>query len=175
MKTISSASKETDADDSAVLLRKAREAAVRFIGISTRSSGAVAASLTRAGFGPDIVEHTVSDLERDGYIRNEVVARRILKEADERAIESYAALKSRMTRLGVPDPIAEQVLEGRPVDVVTAEKLIGAAFSGGPDKTDDPRVRRSQAKRMVRLLASRGYDPDTIEEAVRKTMGDMDD
>ena len=164
-----------DAEDRKRLLRKAREDAVAYIGISARTSGAVAASLRRSGYAEDVVAEVVDALAEDGYLKDREVARALLARADGKTAESREALRERMLRRGVPAGIAEETL-GRVVDDrESATALLRGRF---PDREIDALETESEARhlaaRMARFLASRGYDPETAAEAVGKVLERFD-
>ncbi len=164
-----------EAEERKGLLRKAREDAVAFIGISARTSGAVAASLRRSGYAEEVVDGVVDSLREDGYLKDKEIARALLARSGGKLAESRDALRDRMTRRGVPSDVSEQVLGDAEEDRVSASSLLRVQFPESRlDALKTPSDANRMAVRMVRFLASRGYDAETAEEAVRKALERFD-
>jgi len=160
-----------DAQERRRLLRKAREDAVAFIGISARTTGAVTASLRRSGYPDDVAEEVAATLKEDGYLKDREVARALLARSSGKSAESRDALRERMLRRGVPTDIAESALEAAAEDRSSAEALLAVKFpvEALAAVTTNAEANRL-AVRMVRFLAARGYDPETAAEAVGKAL-----
>jgi regulatory protein len=157
------------------LLRKAREDAVAFIGISARTSGAVAASLRRFGHADDIVDEVVAGLSEDGYVKDREVARALLARNDGKAAEARDAMRDRMLRRGIPFEVAEETLADAGEDRATAVDLLHLKFADHEIEAVASRAEANRlAVRMARFLASRGFDPETAAEAVGKALERFD-
>ena len=160
-----------DSPERAGILRQAREAAVAFIGVSIRTSGAVAGKLLRAGFPPDVVEETVAMLAEDGYLKDDAVARSVVANASGKSAESRDALRARLHRRGVDREAAERAMGKAPDDLASARTLLAERFGKEIDALSTEEEAFRLGMRMARFLASRGYGEDDAEEAVGLALG----
>lgn len=160
-----------DSPDRADALRRARETAVAYIGVSARTSGAVSGMLLRSGYPPDVVDETVAALAEDGYLRDDAVARAVVANASGKAAESRDALRARLHRRGVDREAAERALEKAPDDLASARTLLEERFGKEIEALSTDAEAFRLGMRMARFLASRGYGEDDTEEAVGLALG----
>lgn len=153
-------------NDDLSLLATARETAVKFIGISKKSSGRVRDHLLHKGYSSELCELAVSGLIEDGFIDDERVARAVLASRRGTKAEGRFHLRARMIDRGIPDDVSDRILASSPSDSDTiAEWLHDFYKSDGPIDLSRNDYRPTVAK-ISRLLVSRGYSYDLISHAL---------
>ncbi len=154
-----------------------RAAAIRYIGIAKKSSGQVRLFLTRDYFDSEQIEATVAGLIEDGYVDDERVGRRILRERQAGKAESRAALCDRMVRQGVAVEIARRLARESSEDVESASGLVRLRFARELAQTgqDETGNKRRLYLKMSRFLRSRGYAQETVRRVLRESMEGMQD
>ncbi len=144
----------------------AREAAARLLAERERSKGELLLRLARRGVKPDKAERLVSDLARSGAVDDSrfagLVARAIVR--DKPAGAGLIRAKLRMKRIDreTASAAAVEALAGR-------DPLTDALALARPRlKALDPRLdNQAKARRLLGLLARRGFDSETAMTAVR--------
>lgn len=145
-----------------------RSAAIRHIGISRKSSGQVRQYLNRHFDDPDLVEATIAALAEEGYVDDQRVGRRILRDRQSGKTESKAALRNRMVRQGVPESIAKQLSDESADDQDTAARLLRQKFGRDLERIRQEPMdeKRRLIMKMSRFLMSRGYSPEIVRKTV---------
>ena len=142
---------------------EARNAALRLLKSRDRSVDEIAQRLSRKGWEPDIVQRVTADLLRVGLLDDEAMARRWVGLQLERKPAGAAWLRSALRRRGVDAQLVESVLEefadqtGSEASAVDLLRRQSARYMN----LDRDRARR----RMLGLLARRGFDPETASGA----------
>lgn len=150
-------------------LQEARSEAISFLGLAKKPSGQVAASLRRKDFSETVITAVLSDLQADGYLDDLLLARRMLRQRQDRQAESRAALRQRMLAYGLAESAADMALAESADDLTTAQTLLDRKFGSNPAAPDSPNtVVRSLLQKMARFLSSRGYDADLIEQILER-------
>ncbi|MBN1892775.1 MAG: RecX family transcriptional regulator [Clostridiales bacterium] len=146
--------------------QNARYEAVKFIGISKKSSGRVRSHLLNKGFSSQLCDLTVSELIDDRYIDDARVARSILNTRKGSKSEGRVRLRARLQERGIPDDVAEESLLDFPSDSETVIELLKSKFkSEGPVELDREDFRATITK-TTRFLVSRGYSYDLVSHAL---------
>lgn len=156
-------------------LRTVRSAAIRHIGIASRSSGAVRSFLLHEGFSDDIITDVIAGLFEEGYLDDNRPARRILRERQAGKAESQSALRSRLLRQGVSLDVVDAVSEDMVPDAETALELVRSRF--GRDlqafASLDREAKRRQIGKIGRFMQSRGYAVPVISTAIAKVLAEV--
>jgi len=123
-------------------------------------------SLLNKGFDRDVCTEVVSDLQADGYINDEKVARSILSSRKGTKSEGRLRLRARMIEQGVSEDVTRKVLLSSPSDSESVDELIRSLY-----KTDGPVEINREEYRMIlaklsRLLVNRGYPYDLVAQAL---------
>jgi regulatory protein len=144
----------------------AREAAVRLLAMRERSKGELLLRLTRRGVKPDKAERLVSDLARSGAVDDTrfagLVARSIVRDKPAGARLIRAKLREKRVDPETASAAAAEALAGR-------DPLSDAlALARSRLKSLGPRLdNQTRARRLLGLLARRGFDSQTAMSAVR--------
>lgn len=148
--------------------REARSAAIRHIGIASKSSGHVREFLIRQDFDPEIVERVLTDLVDEGTIDDRKIASRIVRERRAGKSESQAAVRSRMIRQGVSGDVVEDLDSDLVQDEVSASTLVQMRFAKELQafKLADRDTKRRLLGKMNRFLQSRGYSSSCARKAI---------
>ncbi len=122
--------------------------AIKYIGISTKSSGRIREYLNRQEIDEYLIDPAMNDLQRRGYLDDAVIAARIARQRTGRRAVSKKAMRYYMQAAGLPAAIIESQCEQLPTDNESAKQALAGRFS-----QPDP----SEKARMIRFLASRGF------------------
>ena len=106
--------------------------------------------LTRGGVDAGELEETVTELLAVGLLDDERFADRRARALAERG-KGNSAIRFDLRRQGVDSELIEDALAGLEPERERAERIV---------------VRRGGGPKTARLLASRGFDRDTVEAAV---------
>jgi len=158
-------------------VREARSAAIRYIGVSNRSSGQVRVHLQQLDMDPDIVESTLLDLIEEGYINDIRIARRILRERQAGKAESKAALRNRMARQGIDGSVINDLAEEMMPDEVSAMSLLRNRLSKELQAISNANRLEKQRLfgKMSRFLQSRGYSSGCAGKVICDALAGQDD
>jgi len=159
------------------LTAEMRSAAIRHIGISRKSSGQVRQFLEGQYGDRSLIESTIADLIDEGYINDERVASRILRDRQSGKLESRAAVLNRMDKKGIQRDIAQAISADLRSDDDTAIELVCIRFAreiemfrmAGRDE------KRRLLSKMNRFLQSRGYSADTACKAINRALDQVRD
>lgn len=145
-------------------LDAARNTALRSLKSRDRSVHEIAQKLSRKGFEAGIIDRVTADLLRVGLLDDEAMARRWVELQLDRKPAGAPWLRSELARRGVDKELVERVLEDfadRTGSAASAVDLLRRQ-SARYHSLDRDRARR----RMLGLLARRGFDPETASGAV---------
>lgn len=153
----------------------AREAAARLLAARERSKGELFLRLTRRGVKSDKAEALISDLARGGAVDDKrfagLVARSIVRDKPAGARLIRAKLREKRVDRETASAAAAEALAGRdPVsDALALARTRLKTLGSGLDH-------RTKARRLLGLLARRGFDSETAMSAVRSLIRfDADD
>lgn len=122
--------------------------AIKYIGISTKSSGRIREYLRNQEIESWQIEEALKDLQRRGYLDDQAVAARIARQRTGRRAVSQKAMRYYMQAAGLPDSVINGFSEQLPSDNETARQALLGKF---------PKPEIAQRARMIRFLGSRGY------------------
>ena len=149
---------------------KAREAAVKHIGISVYSSGSIRDFLLRKDFPYEVVVSVVKELVERKYIDDNKACHKILYQRTGKKQESKDFMLKRLLAGGVDEYVAEDYIYALPADSVTILSLFDAVISDGDD-LDSPEVRES----LCDWSRKRGYSFECFAEAYREWISTHND
>lgn len=142
--------------------RSAKAAAVRYLSQKLRTEKEVRQKLHEEGYEPENIEKVVDELKTIGYINNRLYAQKFIFDRSKLKPKSKKLLKLELQSRGIPQEIADEVLEDWNVDETgVAEELVRRKF-GKYDMQDEAVVRK-----IYMFLNHRGYNRELIEEVVR--------
>jgi len=145
-----------------ILVRAARECAVRFLYSRDRSEAEVVNKLVYKGFDRDIARDAAQGLKAIGYIDDNRYARRYLAERMRLKAMSKKALKAELRRKGIADEIIDEALsEYEAEDEEVALRAVRKKFG-----KYDIRDRKIQIK-IMRFLCHRGFSAETGEKVIK--------
>ncbi len=148
---------------------RARERALRFLGVRDRSQREVEMRLRQAGFDPPVIGETVAWLLSLGYLDDHRFAATYSAEKQKTGWGARR-IRSELAAKGVGRPIVDEVLqdleaqgstsaaEASEALEQTVRKRFASQFAADPDAAE---------LRLAGFLARRGYDWDTIGKMAR--------
>lgn len=148
---------------------RARERALRLLGLRDRSRREIAGRLRLAGFGPAVVGETVEWLADLGYLDDRRFAAAYVAEK-QRSGWGARRIRAELAAKGVERSVVDEVLaaleqtgsaasgEGDSVLENTVRKRFGGQFAADPQAAE---------RRLAGFLARRGYDWDAIGRMAR--------
>ncbi len=147
--------------------RDAKSLAVRYLSMKLRTEKEVRVKLLEEGFDAACAEQVVEELKAIGYINNKLYAQKYVFDRSKLKPLSKRLMKQELLMKGIPEDIADEVLEDWKVeDLVVAESLLKRKF-GKYDLTDEKIY-----KKAYMFLMHRGFSHDTIREALRSVCGE---
>ena len=126
------------------------EQALRALRYRDRSAAELDARLERRGVGEAEREQALETLERVGYVDDDRFAR---------------ARAEQLAARGSGDALIRHELEGRGLAAEHVDAAL-AALEPERDRAAEIAARRGRSLKTARYLASRGFDPDTLEGIV---------
>jgi len=148
---------------------RAKAHALRLLKARARSRAELLGALEAKGFAADITARVADDLQRLGYLNDRAFAEDAVRSVTRRGPASRAMLEDRLARhkVGQTEALAavDEALAGRSAldDAVT---LAAQRLRSVPASLDD----QSKARRLLGVLARRGFDEETSLEAVRRVL-----
>lgn len=150
---------------------RAHEAALRALASRPLSRAQLLERLERRGFGERVRLEVVDALERAGLVDDAALAERLIDEKTRRTPAGRLLLERELEKRGVSPHDASEALRGSLGDAVDererALELARERLASMPAGLDDA----ARARRLFGLLARRGFDETTAEEAVAHAMG----
>jgi SOS response regulatory protein OraA/RecX len=156
--------------------RSARQCAIKYIGISNKSSGKVREYLLQKGYSPDVSVQTVNALIEDGYISDIKVAASILRSRSGKKTEGKSLLLRRLIQAGIPESIAKEALSNNTDDRESIMVYIQTNII--PTFSDDLLTDRMQFakwyRKSMRNLISKGFSAELSADSLRKNIRDVE-
>jgi regulatory protein len=150
------------ADPSEERVQHALELAYRYLGRRDRTVAEVRARLTSEDVQPDVIDATIEELERQGYLDDARYAQRVAE--DRRTIDAWGPerIERRLLAVGVDAALIEVALgeRGAAEELEAAVAVLRRRFPAAPA---DDRAR----DRALGLLVRKGYDLELAYDAVR--------
>ncbi len=138
--------------------RDALETALEFLRRRERSRAEIEARLAQLAYPPEEIESVVERLERYGYLDEKGMAQRI---AERRRRQLFG-------EMAVEAELRSKSIEAEPKPADELPRALALLRKRFPDA--DP----THLPRAARLLASRGFDEDTLEGALSQHFPDVD-
>lgn len=139
------------------------QTAIRFIGISNKTSGRVIRYLQQKGYDDELIKAAITELKERSYIDDLIIARRMIRLRSGRKSVSAKAHRHYLINAGVCSEAVEMAVEELPPDEQTAPLALIGKFGKSVDcKTDS----------MIRFLCGRGYSVETARRAVNRFAAD---
>jgi regulatory protein len=165
-----------DATEHATDPEAAREAALRLIERTRRTRWDLSRRLREKGFLEPVVAQVIERLSGVGLVDDVEYAHAFLTERWGRRVAGWRRLEQELRRRGVAADDIEQARsrfieeQGGADEVRLARRVVSQAERRYAAL--EPRVRR---QRLYALLARRGFDSETIEQALRQEQERSDD
>ncbi len=169
------AARETQANHAA----KAREYALRLLGLSDRSVEELACKLRARGFAEDVVRDVLDEMKSLGYLDDERCARHFAEvRATERGL-GPARIRAELERRGFSRELAESATAGAFAErseeeaaLALARDWASRARGGSGGSPGDPATGTGTARRRLwGVLARHGFSPEVAERVVREVLG----
>ncbi len=145
----------------------ARAAADRYVRSGVRSTQELRAYLAARQMPAGTAEQLIREYERRGALDDRACAR-LWAEQWARQQYAWTVIRERLITKGLPSDAIEQAAQsvGHPAaERARARALAARGARGGG---------RLAWSRLARTLASRGFDPELIEQILRETLGSND-
>lgn len=141
----------------------ARASAIRYIGISVKSSGRVSSYLLSKGFDENLVSHVVEILIQDRYIDDFRVGRSIISKRRGRLAEGSLKIRQRMLAMGVSPNVVSSLLSDDSVDDdILIREILEERFKYHFGDENDESLPRDEYRRVYQFLIGRGFKSDLI-------------
>jgi regulatory protein len=145
----------------------AREVCLRMLTARARSRAELANALSRQGIPAETAERVLSRFGEVGLIDDRAFAEAFVVSRHSRQGLARRALSAQLQQRGIDPAMASQALQGldERAEEAAAHALVARRLAGttGPD----PVVR---ARRLVGMLARKGYPPDLSHRVVREEL-----
>jgi regulatory protein len=138
-------------------LRRARDAALRLLGVRARSRAELAARLARKGYEPEVVEPTLVALAGAGLLDDEAFAQAWVRRRVGGRGLGRQRVAAELRAKGVDRETAAEALGELTEDVEYAQALEWAANRAAALEGEEPHDRR---RKLSAALARRGYNWD---------------
>lgn len=143
----------------------AHEAALKRLARRARSEAEVREWLAARGHAPEAIGEAVARLRASGLISDEALSRAVVARVRERAPAGAALIEDRLRRRGLETP---EGLVGPAGDAAGALALARAEAARTLPGGDWAKA----ARRILGVLARRGFEADVAEEAVRTALSE---
>jgi regulatory protein len=139
---------------------------VRRLAARDRFSGDLRAWLLGKGVSEEAAERAIAHLERRRLLNDDRTAENLVERSAGKAAKGRERLRAELRRLGADEETIERALAARDegAELDAAVRLLEAK-GFGPD----------QRARAGRLLASRGFDEETVRAALDACLGPLDE
>ena len=149
-------------------LKRGRSYCLRLLAISPRTEGEVSSRLLRKGYSEAASRDIIDSLKKSGLIDDGVFARDWVERRQSAGPRSRRMLKEELARKNVDEDIIEKVFSEMS-DETDDAKTASVAAEIKMAKLDGEPSDKVRGK-VFRYLLSRGFGPETAEEAVRKVL-----
>lgn len=142
--------------------RKAKAIAVRYLSMKLRTENEVMEKLRSEGYDSRCAQNVIDELKSIGYINNILYAQKFVFDRSKLKPMSKKMMKKELQNKGIPDDIADAVLEDWKIeDNAVAISLLKRKY--GKYDLNDEKI----YKKAYMFLLHRGFSHDTIEEAIQ--------
>ncbi|MEX0885603.1 MAG: regulatory protein RecX [Phycisphaeraceae bacterium] len=151
---------------------KAMRDALRLLARRAQSRSELVQKLRRRGHGSETCERVVERLADRGEVDDEAFARALIREELARKPAGPMLLRQKLAQKGVDRAMAERVVGEAFAEADQVGPAVELARKRWPSLARfDPATRR---RRLYGVLARRGFDADTIRQALQSVEGDDD-
>ncbi len=148
---------------------EARQYALKLISIRGRSEQELRQRLAKRGYSKELIDETVEEIRRYGYIADETLAEDLIRYAQKIKYLGSRGIKAFLTKRGIPDGIIEQAGLEEIDEERIAEELVRKRLNRFKGLTEE------QLKgRLYRLLQRKGFSYDTIKGILNR-LSDFDE
>jgi regulatory protein len=144
-------------------IEKAREKALRFLGNRPRSEWEVRQNLLKAGYGDAAIDRVLERLRSVALVDDAAFARYWIENRTQFKPRGEMALRQELRRKGVDREVIDAVLAGS--EHADDQAAIQAALAKADRYRQLPR--QEFAQKLGAYLARRGFDYETVREAVQ--------
>jgi regulatory protein len=142
-------------------LHAARQYAFLLLSYKARTTNELTQRLTRKGFSPDIVSHTLQRLAELKMVDDAGFARRFAEDRIAIGHKGKWRVRGELLKRGLDRQQIDAALEQAPDETAAAREVAEKYLSR--NKRLEPAVLK---RRLYALLARRGFSPDTIQRAM---------
>lgn len=157
--------------DDALLMTAARRKAHQWINRRPLSRAALTERLAKAGYEPPLIERLIAELEEVGLIDDGAYAKAVVEHERSRKPIGERLLREKLASRGIDEHDTNTAIDehtGPDHDpLAEALTLARATLAKQPAKLDPV----ARARRVLGVLARRGFDESIAEDAVRRAMG----
>jgi regulatory protein len=143
-------------------LHAARQYAFLLLSYKARTTSELTQRLTRKGFSPDIVSHTLQRLAELKMVDDAGFAKRFAEDRITIGHKGKWRVRGELLKRGLDRQQIDAAMEHAPDETAAAKEVAQKYVSR--NRRLEPDVLR---RRLYALLARRGFSPDTIQRAMR--------
>jgi len=148
----------------------ARERCLRLLSLRARSAAELQERLRSIGFARHVIESVLADLARAGLVDDAEFARNWVASRQAAGGTGRRKLRWELRRKGVSEELIRQAVDSAVSAEIEIEQALGLArrrLTGGRYDVKD-------MARIKRLLLSRGFGFDTVENVMRQMVPEME-
>ncbi|GJQ30162.1 MAG: hypothetical protein HBSAPP03_20460 [Phycisphaerae bacterium] len=143
------------------LAERAHARALRLLAASAKSRAELHERLTRAGFSKGVIDATLARLSAAGLLDDDALSRRVVETSHDRH-EAAALTEHRLDQRHLEGAVSDAG------DTARARAAAVAALASIPPTT----AHVARYRRVLGVLARKGYDEETALEAARAVLGE---
>lgn len=153
-----------------VIMTKARESAVRFLGYRARSKKEISDKLREKDYSDDVIDKTIEFLEKYNYINDKQFAIKYMNDKIKLKGNGANKIKYELRQKGISDEILDEVFED------TYDDELEKAISLLEKKVKRIDVFDYKAKqKLSTYLSGRGYNYDIIKASIKHIEDTLED
>ena len=153
-----------------VVMIKAKNRAVKFLGASKKPEKAVRDKLTESGFDMDVCEKVIDELKKYGYVDDYDYALNYINDRVRLNPRSACAIRTELRQKGIKDSVITEAIEEADIDEISGIKRLIEKKTGGDLDMD-----KKEKKRLIDFLMRRGYSYGRIKEAINHFYDDFEE
>jgi len=148
----------------AAQLRKAKDAALAYLGKAAATERRVRDKLVAKDFKPDVIDEAIEDLRAVGLLDDETYARDFAKRLAAKETAGARWIENKLRTRGIPGPLASRVAEEFAHEGTDAVRDAARQRLKKLGHVPDPAARQ---RRLANQLIRRGFPPSEAHEAAR--------
>ena len=146
---------------------RAHEAALRLLGVRERSTAEIKQRLRQKGYDPFVVEQVVSRLTEVGLLDDQRFAERFASEATAGRAFASRRVRTELLKKGIDRDLAAVAATRDPDEEEDQARALARARAGRMQSLSPD----ARARRIMSLLARRGYDADVCRRIASEVAG----